>query len=82
MSKVLRKKARISSAEFDRRFERGEDLSQWVDWHSATVVKPVVQRVAVDFPQWMVAAVDVEARRIGLTRQAILKVWVSERLQK
>ena len=40
------------------------------------------RRVNVDFPAWMVAELDQEARRLGITRQSIIKVWVAERLQQ
>ena len=39
-----------------------------------------VQRVNVDFPTWMVASLDAEATRLGITRQAIIKTWIAERL--
>jgi hypothetical protein len=40
------------------------------------------KRVNVDFPIWMTQALDREARRIGVTRQSIIKVWIAERLKK
>ena len=40
------------------------------------------RRVNVDFPAWMVESLDQEARRLGVTRQSILKVWIAERLEK
>jgi hypothetical protein len=38
------------------------------------------RRVNVDFPVWMIESLDREARRIGVTRQSIIKVWIAERL--
>jgi hypothetical protein len=35
----------------------------------------------VDFPAWMVKSLDKEARRLGVTRQSIIKIWLAERLQ-
>ncbi len=40
------------------------------------------KRVNVDFPIWMVASLDKEARHLGVTRQSIIKVWLAERLEK
>ena len=40
------------------------------------------RRVNVDFPSWMVDDLDREARRLGVTRQSIIKVWLSERLEQ
>jgi len=38
-------------------------------------------RVNVDLPVWMIGSLDLEAKRIGVTRQSIVKVWLSERLK-
>ena len=40
------------------------------------------KRVNVDFPLWMIQQLDKEARRLGVPRQSIIKVWVAERLEK
>ena len=40
------------------------------------------KRVNVDFPLWMVRLLDKEAKRLGVPRQSIIKVWVAERLGK
>ncbi|WP_374727561.1 type II toxin-antitoxin system BrnA family antitoxin [Haloactinomyces albus] len=39
------------------------------------------RRVNVDFPEWMIAALDREARRLGVTRQSVIKVWLADRLE-
>ena len=36
----------------------------------------------VDFPTWMIDSLDREAKRLGVTRQSIIKVWIAERLEK
>ncbi len=66
---------------FDKRFDRGEDISKHLDLSKA--VRPVREqkRVNVDLPVWMVQSLDKEARRLGVTRQSIIKVWLAERLQ-
>jgi hypothetical protein len=38
--------------------------------------------VNVDLPKWMIESLDKEARRLGVPRQSIIKVWIAERLQK
>jgi hypothetical protein len=35
----------------------------------------------VDFPLWMVDQLDQEAPRVDVTRQSMIKVWLSERLE-
>ena len=39
------------------------------------------KRVNVDFPAWIVAGLDRHARERGVTRQALIKTWIADRLQ-
>ena len=41
-----------------------------------------IKRVNVDLPVWMIKSLDKLARRLGVPRQSIIKVWVAERLGK
>ena len=61
-------------------FNAGEDMSEYFDFAYLEFPNREVKRVNVDFPVWMVAALDNEAARIGVNRQAVIKLWVSERL--
>ena len=65
---------------FDRRFDSGEDITSELDLTKAQ--RPALQprRVNVDFTAWMVEALDREAKRLGVTRQSIIKLWIAERL--
>jgi hypothetical protein len=76
------KKKYISAEEFDKRFEAGEELMEYLDLDSA--IKPGLEtkRVSVDFPAWMVQQLDVVASRLGVTRQSIIKVFISEKLKE
>jgi len=40
-----------------------------------------VRRVNVDFPMWMIHALDKEATRLGIPRQTLIKVWIADRLR-
>jgi hypothetical protein len=71
----------ISAEEFERRFDDGEDMGDYIDWSSAQRTRDdPVKRVNVDFPQSMVARLDAEAKRRGVTRQALIKMWLADRL--
>lgn len=72
---------KIKHDELDRRFDAGEDVSSYLDLSGARRPGRTVKRVNVDFPEWMVRSLDREARRLGVPRQSIIKVWVAERLQ-
>lgn len=71
----------MKAEEFDRRFDSGEDITSELD--IAEAQRPGLQsrRVNVDFSAWMVEALDREAKRLGVTRQSIIKVWIAERLE-
>ena len=64
----------ITAAEFDRRFEAGEDVSQFMDLAKARSPGRDVQRVNVDFPKAFLAEIDREAERVGVPRQAWIKM--------
>ena len=72
----------LSAEEFDRRFEAGEDISAHVDWAAARRPNKQTQRVNVDFPTWMVEALDTEAHHRGVSRQALVKVWIANCLAR
>lgn len=70
----------ISAEEFERRFDDGEDMGDYIDWNSVRRPNLEIKRVNVDFPQWMIAGLDREAKRRGVTRQALIKMWLADRL--
>jgi len=75
------KKTKISDEEFERRFDAGEDISEFVDWKTARRPGRELQRVNVDFPVWMISAMDSEASRLGVSRQALIKFAIDRHLQ-
>lgn len=71
----------MKAAEFDKKFdENAVDIVKDLDL--SQIKRPGYQqsRVNVDFPTWMIEAVDCEAERLGITRQAVIKVWIAERI--
>ena len=71
-----------TSKEFEEKFENGEDISEYFDWSRAKHINQEPQRVNIDFPKWVVARLDKESKRLGVTRQALVKIWIAERLEK
>ena len=67
---------------FDRKFDRGEDVTKILDLTKARRPGRDQKRVNVDFPVWMVESLDEEAKRLGVTRQSIIKMWLAERLKR
>ena len=78
----------ITAKEFDEKFNNGEDISEYLDFSSAIKLKDVkrlkteTKKVNVDFPEWIIESLDQEAKKIGVTRQSIIKVWIAERLKE
>ena len=72
----------MKSKVFDRKFNDGENISGILDLSKARRPAQEQRRVNVDFPAWMIDSLDREARRLGITRQSIIKVWIAERLRK
>lgn len=72
----------MKAKELDKKFDRGEDLSEYMDLKKARRPGQEQKRVNVDFPLWMIHSLDKEAKRLGVTRQSVIKVWLAERLKK
>ena len=78
----------ITAKEFDEKFDNNEDISEYLDFSTATRLKDMkklntdTRKVNVDFPEWIIESLDNEAKRIGVTRQSIIKVWIAERLKE
>jgi hypothetical protein len=73
----------MKASDFDKKFDEGaEDVMDDLDM--STAIRPLREqrRVNVDFPVWMIESLDREARRLGVTRQSIIKVWIAERLER
>lgn len=71
----------MKATEFDKQFEAGEDITASLDLSRARRPEQELKRVNIDFPTWVVQKVDKEARRLGVSRQALLKIWVAERIE-
>lgn len=88
-SKPAQGRAAIRAAEFDAKFDRGEDIGEHLDLSTARAYAPGESRldltstkVNIDFPKWMVEALDRASDRVGVPRQSLVKMWLAERLEK
>jgi hypothetical protein len=70
----------MKASEFDRLFDAGESTVEYLD--KTQMKRPGLEqrRITVDFPAWMVHQLDKEATRLGITRQSIIKMWISEKI--
>ena len=67
---------KVSATEFDHLFDEGDVVDQ-LDLSTIKAKHPV-QRVSIDFPKSILASVDEAAAKIGVTRNALIKMWVAE----
>lgn len=71
----------MKAKDFDKKFDNGEDITKYLDYSKAHRPGREQKRVNVDFPVWMIQSLDREARRLGVPRQSVIKVWIADRLE-
>lgn len=67
---------------FDKKFDKGEDVFEHLDFSKATRPGKEQKRVNVDFPVWMIQSLDKEAKRLGVPRQSLIKVLIAQHFEK
>jgi len=72
----------MKAKELDKKFDDGKSILEHLDLSKARRPNQEQKRVNVDFPLWMIQSIDKEAKRLGVPRQSIIKIWLAERLQK
>jgi hypothetical protein len=72
----------MKAKEFEKKFDNKEDITKYLDVSKARRPEQEQKRVNVDFPTWMIHSLDKEAKRLGVPRQSIIKIWIAERLEK
>ena len=71
----------MKAKDFEKKFDSNDDITKYLDITKARRPAQEQKRVNVDFPIWMIHSLDKEAKRLGVPRQSIIKVWIAERLQ-
>ena len=72
----------MKAKDLDKKFDDGEDITEFLDFTKSRRPGQEQKRVNVDFPIWMIHLLDKEAKRLGVPRQSIIKIWIADRLQK
>ncbi|QKF81174.1 type II toxin-antitoxin system BrnA family antitoxin [Halarcobacter ebronensis] len=73
----------MKASQIDEKFdENSEDILEYFDTKNIRKVNETPKRVNIDFPTWMVESLDREAQHIGVSRQAIIKMWLAEKLSR
>jgi hypothetical protein len=80
---MKKSKAAKGSAEFDRRFDAGEDIHDLIDMSQATVIKQGKKvRITLDVAESLVKDIDELRKKIGVDRGALIKIWLHERIKQ
>ena len=78
---TMTRKKKISAEELDQKFDDGEEVLEYFD--SQNIRRPnKIQRISLDIPEWMLLLLDHEATRLGIPRQAVIKVMLDDSLKK
>ena len=72
----------MKAKELDKKFDEGKSVLEHLNLSKARRPNQEQKRVNVDFPLWMIQSLDKEAKRLGVPRQSIIKIWLAERLNK
>ena len=80
---MKKKKTANDTAEFDRRFDAGEDIHDLIDMSQATIIKHGKKvRITLDVAESLVKDIDELRKRIGVDRAALIKIWLHERIKQ
>ena len=70
----------MKASEFDDKFDADEDITPHLDLDNAKRHNLEQTQMKMDIPTWMIKSFDKEAFKLGVSRQDIIKFWLSERL--
>ena len=70
-------------SEIDQKFDNGESVIEYFDVSHAVVQHPPVptKKININLPQWLVNALDTKANSLAVSRNAIINMWLSERVE-
>lgn len=76
MNKETTKTKSLTAEELDEKFDAGEDISEYLDYSKASRPGLKTMRFNIDVPAHFLEKLDREAEIRGLTRQALVKMWL------
>jgi hypothetical protein len=72
----------MKAGKFDKKFDNEIDITLDLDVSRERRLNQEPKRVGLDLPKWMIESLDREAKRLRVTRQSIIKIWIAERLDR
>ena len=70
----------ISAEEFDRKFDGGEDISEYVDWSTATRPNLEPVELTVTIMRGTKLRLERQAKELGVSVDSLLEEWLREKL--
>ena len=70
----------ISAEEFDRKFDAGEDISEYVDWSAATRPNLEPVELTVTIMRGTKLRLERQAKELGVSVDSLLEEWLREKL--
>jgi hypothetical protein len=72
----------MKAKELDEKFDNNENVLEYFDLTNIRRPGWENQELNIEFPKWMIQAIEREARRLGVNSESLIKVWIGERLEK
>ena len=71
-----------SDKSLDALFDEGGDMTEFiVDSETRFPGQDeTARKISISMPEWMIGELDATARRHAVTRQAVINIWIGERL--
>ena len=71
----------MNAKDFDQKFDDGEeDIIEMLDLSQAKRPLASQKRLSIELPIWMIELINQEAKRLGVTPQAIVQTFLAEHL--
>ena len=72
----------MKALEIDKKFDDNkEDILEYFDISKAKMLNQGIKKININFPVWMVEKLDKRAKYLGVNRQALIKLWLAEKLE-
>jgi hypothetical protein len=72
----------MKAKNLEKIFDEGKDVTPHLDLSKVRHPGHEQRRVNVDFPSRIIESLDTQARRLGATKQSIIRMWIAERLKE
>jgi predicted DNA binding CopG/RHH family protein len=73
-SSIKKAKSQTTKKNLETRFNQRKSVLDYFDTTHA------IKRINLDIPEWVIQSLDQESSRRGIARQALIKIWLVEKL--